>query len=565
MMRIAGRSDDGTAKALGVTNDGAIKISDSKKTVSFNYNQAGDYDPYLKTFDTKDYTSLFVDVNVVDGQVMVQADFGSGVIDKPLIPKFSNGKEHTNQYISLAGTGSGRFYYDISGAVRIAIQRVDLHSEIYLNGALFNGPLPQVKNVSVEEFERAKEEMLTASEQDFKKEKVSEIAEIIGMDDLALFLTLGEESEPFKDYFNRGLQFRSGSAVIGTGRVLNGGPFYRYINLENFNSGVVEKPLVEKTHTEKRSGYSQRLATKVSLGYALPNIGKIRLPLRKVGNVENARIKVEIRQDSDGQPGALLLSKTRRERPAVIDAKASDVRDNWFGFAITDAEDSTPNTFWIVLDYSVPTGIDANNYIGWDYNTDASGVRAKFNGTSWEVISGESHGYEIYDKTLHFDDDFTIINLIKPSTDTVGRVLYGHADASDATIKDLMLTQFKNTLQPRINGKQSSFSVPNEDWMVVGLSFSKEKTWDKTKLYVNGQLVSPNDIYERVGLRGPALKGLDHIVNPLVFGQRLTRAGSYIDSWRGLLGPIIIAKRELGQDEIKKISSILLNGGRGDV
>lgn len=391
------------------------------------------------------------------------------------------------------------------------------------------------------------------------KSRYEDILNTAGEDNIKLFLNFAETDGIYRNLLDRQTFFAD--EFTGRHTSVKGGPLGNHINpAGNGRFSLVEQPFISKIIGTTDPAFSKKYATKIEVKG--DKIGKIRVPLKKIGNVNNASVKFRIfsgtNQPENSQEFKFKLDFTG-EAPFVI--KCADIKTTYAEIPFPTFTSITTHydyTYWLVMEYEDDTGINAENYVQWSYGADTNGKRAVLDGANWMVTDGETHNYKLYNDALRVEDDFTFIIMCKHS------VPAGAASETlfvlEAFNKQLLKLDEINGML-RISGVYEDGHVfsgfhpadTTKGWNVIALTFSKDASKNKIKLYQNGILKELAQPGAHVSLRG---KGCTRMLPGLV---RIGNGAADWEHWRGSLGPILMINKELSKRDIARITDLMLH------
>ena len=286
-------------------------------------------------------------------------------------------------------------------------------------------------------------------------------------------------------------------------------------------------------------------------------VGEVRslvLALNLMGSLPSAKLTAEIWRDIDGVPGEMVATSNE-----VVCSGLSNTIRKFIPFEFSEPFLLLKNrNHWLVLKYSVPTGVDASNYVTWDY--DNSGTygqpRAYHDGTAWTVTSGQSHYFCLYNNSLYHKGDFTAILVAQPILDTSWRSLFALGKSSNGDSRNnLEISGQYGYIYPKGFGGISDIPnmmtggvVPN----VFGVTYSSTETTGKLLAYKDGVKVASVD---GVTSEGAAISG--GVAVGARFGASTSVSVDRTNSFKGSLGTFIFAKKILTDAEMGKITNQL--------
>ena len=339
------------------------------------------------------------------------------------------------------------------------------------------------------------------------------------------------------------------------------------------NGYIKQNPLYKNYAGTAVSTHFPKVATYI--GNISGCIGIATAYLSAVGTVTNARVQIRIYTDENGKPG-VPWENTHHHYPMLTTDVAPSIKGSnisgagFWGFPLIKPCVVNDEGAWLVMEYLDATGIDASNYIGWSYETSntytTGGKRATFDGSAWTVTSGQNHRFELYEPVFP-DCDFTILTAVKATATGSGYlihmpgllngdlktpIMFGYLSNGFlfASIYDGILTDNTQDTTNRLN-----------EWCVVALTLSKEKSRGKFVLYLNGEPAKQKrDTYFALDLGGMGAGGrsMHPVSQPLTIGNKITsRALITTNAFAGSLGFFAILRKELTPSEVKTINAII--------
>lgn len=406
--------------------------------------------------------------------------------------------------------------------------------------------------------------VLKIQESDYKK-RINKILDLIGLDNLAYFLTFHEEDGNFRDIIDKNIVFRS---IHGGNRYYRvaGGPLGYYISNkdESLPRLTLDSDMSFWGGTSTPS-VAKKYATKLS--YDSGYIGSVATEIKKIGDV--SPVKFILYTDDNGKPGDPLEQYDEIFIDGRQDPTRSVAREDYrevstpliTGFGLTHGTD-----YWLVMEYEDDTNINESNYVQWRYGEDANGARASWDGENWIVTQGESFNYKLFPEKIQIPNDFTISALVKTSQSLVELPIISMVDTERYVMR---LGIFYGTLQvstPFTSGHNYKPLYPLDDWSVITLTFNQHAFKDKIKVYQNGVLidgvtweVNPVGRRTRRGIAGPGGVGLTR-VGQVALGRTWTYAGNVYGTSLQNLGPLFVAKRAFNDKEVAETARLMLGG-----
>ncbi len=404
--------------------------------------------------------------------------------------------------------------------------------------------------------------VLKVQESDYKK-RINKLLDLIGLDNLAYFLTFHEEDGKFRDLIEKNIVFKS---RLNRYHSIEGGVLGHYASRGDSPDDVIllhsDMSFWGGTSTPT---VAKKYATKLS--YASGYIGSVATMISKIGDV--SPVKFILYTDDNGKPGEQLKQYDEifingRQDPtrSVAAEEYREVSTPLItGFGLTLGTD-----YWLVMEYEDDTNINGSNYVQWSYGEDANGARASWDGENWIVTQGESFNYKLFPEKIQIPNDFTISALMKTSLDTPELDIISMVD----TKGNVMLFRFRygtlNVITPSTPTHNYKPLYPLDDWSVLTLTFNQHAFEDKIKVYQNGVLidsvtweVNPVGRTMRRGIVGPGGVGLTR-VGQVVLGRTWTYAGNTYGASLQSLGPLFVAKRTFNDKEVAETARLMLGG-----
>ena len=404
-------------------------------------------------------------------------------------------------------------------------------------------------------------------------ERIEKIVDVIGLENLGLFLNF-DESGDYADYYNSRLKF-----LRNRWPNYAGGPLTHYISNEGeVSSPLVLKPQLEFTGGTEETGSAKKVATKITFDELthIKNIAMIRLDVMKVGSI-TSNVKVKVCFDNAGSPGDEVPQFREFYLPGEKDYfpfSASDLPtlNPYLGGAFFVLKHNVPvvsiKDYWIVFEYEDDSSIDGSNYVKAKYGDKTGSAVATHNGTSWSVIENKSINYGLYDDSLNVEEDATVFIMLQSDK------IRDYNDASVLFRLGNQLNQKSFNIEHKaghieINADSTYYILFNKNidfskWGVLAVTFSKWKSIHKMAAYHNGELLideaddgTPRDRPYQTG-RGSV--GMERALLPSI-GMGVGYNGRWAGSpFPGKIASVILAKKELNVNQISKVSQLLLGG-----
>ncbi|MCL6561095.1 MAG: hypothetical protein K6U74_20365, partial [Firmicutes bacterium] len=234
----------------------------------------------------------------------------------------------------------------------------------------------------------------------------------------------------------------------------------------------------------------------------------------------------------------------------------------WRGFSFSTPPFITADAkFWLVLEYVDSTGVDASNYIVWQYETGANTygeARAVYSGTTWTATTGENHVFGLWNNLLDLSNtDVSWIAAAKLTGSLAMRFIFSSATMTGSGA--IMLpwpygSANSYNIRPWFNSTSEVLNPVTHrtgtEYTVVGATFEVAASTGKMQAYVNGRNVA--------SANGTAGAGLVANAQPFVIGGWILAGGAIAYYFQGLIGPIIITSNKLSAAQIGKVSHYLM-------
>jgi hypothetical protein len=391
-----------------------------------------------------------------------------------------------------------------------------------------------------------------------------EIIDDIGLQNLKCVLPMWElEGGPFRNIVNYDKTFSPrGQVLFGQ----PGGP-HPIPYLDGSTAYIVQDPVIANpvggTYDTSLTANTNLLAQQF-IAPASCVLGFARVYIRKTGS-PGGNIAVQIYSDNAGQPNAVITSGTTNNL-----ANSSIASAGWVGLTFNTGPSLVAGTtYWVVIEYTSPSGIDGSDHVDWYY--DVAGTfglnRATYNGSSWTVQTGTSFAFELYDK------DALDLGTANPSTSSYTVILGAKSDMVMGTsgyLLDISSTIGGWICQFRVNSANTWQSVQEDSgaanlnialnqnpkqYHVWAMTFAYGAGPNKTCLYKDGYLVG--------SVNGTAGNGLMLQAAPATLGAIQGSYGIIPDAtlttpFKGWIGPFVYANSALSSRRISAISNQLL-------
>ena len=383
--------------------------------------------------------------------------------------------------------------------------------------------------------------------------------------------------EPFTNMVDDRQKFTG--SVSNTPTIVNVGPLGKSLDVPEMGY-IRQNPLYECDKGTSVTTYFPKVAT--FLGKVTDYMGFARAYISKVGNVDSCKVTFRLYTDNAGVPG--VPWETTHFHFPLFESDTTPymngtdwVGDGFYGFPFVKPCIAAEENVWLVMEYVDSTGIDASNYFGWHYETTSTytkgGKRATFDGTTWTVTSGQNHRFSIHEPVFP-DGDFTIISLLKQESAGAGYVLDIPGILNGINTRSIVLGfygegyPFSETFDGVVDSfyarENNDSTTRLNEWVVLALTFSKEKSRDKARLYVNGKPARQKYAVayaNNIGTWGAGGSPILRVNQPLTIGNRVSkRGGSTSNKFIGNIGMFAILDEELSADDVREISTIIKGG-----
>lgn len=389
--------------------------------------------------------------------------------------------------------------------------------------------------------------------QDVVKKSIDDILDVIGVENVKLFLPMWEQSgTTMRDLLRRSTTFTvSGATLAQTG------PMGFCPSFDGVNDYVQQDPITENTAGTADYNLTTTTGKAGTRTIALAtNPAFIRLRLKRTGTLNTATVRIQLMTNVGDVPTANVTNG--QSAALACSSIGTSYEERGFTFA-TPPGLSKASKYWITLEYADSTGVDASNYISWAYETGANTYgerRATFDGASWTGTPSENHRFSLYEDNLQLgNNDCSLIVLSDWTGSSVAGQDYVRSQGMTAT--SLVLRQDGgNGYTAATTTEAPSTDLSSIAYRYVGgavshiITFSYTNATAKHKLYRNGALVTSTN--------GTATTALVAQAQPFVIGSAINSAGALSGYFPGRLGPIILTKSELSAANIGKISHYLL-------
>ena len=376
------------------------------------------------------------------------------------------------------------------------------------------------------------------------QEALDNIVDTIGQEYIQAFVPMWEETGAvFRDLFDRNRTFTVNGATLGQSGLLEYSPSFDGTNDYAIETSITEA-IVDTNTQELAASGAVAVQKLVVIG---DKIGKVRLRLIKEGSPDG-NVKVEIRTAKDS---AAITNGT--SATLACSAIATSAENRGFVFS-TPPSLSKGTTYYLALVYDSNTNADADNNIGWRYDS-AGGYgegRNYYDGSSWTDTPAEDFRFDVYSNWLTLPDDFTIITAAKSTASTIAfkNILYGNSMTALGVLRLGYSTTGVVTFIAN-DGTEMIPAVskyPTNQFEVWAASFDKSET-TKSKIYSNGKLEGTAD--------GTPTNAQAALAHPIALGSIMTTV-AFSNYWRGNISPFILVSKVLTPAEIAKVSHYLL-------
>ena len=416
------------------------------------------------------------------------------------------------------------------------------------------------------------EDCASQIQKDSYNQRIEKIVDLVGMNNFAFFLTFQEDDQPYYDLFDREIVF-DGMYPKRLPKY-RGGPLGNYVS----NEGKPSDNLLLQSNQSYCGGnldpeYSAKYATKIS--YPEGYIGSVGVNLRRKGVISNSAFKITLYTDDGGKPGSPLEQYDKiyidgREDPlrSALPETYADIRTQLIsGFGLVQN-----TSYWLVLEYEDDTGIDVDNHVQWRYGSNPGSARAYWDGADWVVVEDESFNYKLFPEKIQLPEDFTFTILLQQNEEDI-MIEAPIFVATNNKRSCLRIARDRGLYSVYIfDEKDRAYQSHNyrpgptlQNWSTLTVTFSKYKTLEKIKIYHNGLLlesgngvINPTGNRIRRGVTGGGGASLPRIASYGI-GRTFTETSAVWGKfWRGKIGPLFLAKRELSEEEVAEVSRIML-------
>jgi len=395
---------------------------------------------------------------------------------------------------------------------------------------------------------------MTQAQKDIAARAYENIIDTIGAENILCLLPMWEtEGDTLYDLLRRDLKFKVVGATLNQPGLLN-----QCVTCDGVNDYIKQEAATENLVADTDLGLmsSTHIAAQ-RFNVFSGKVALVVLKLRKVGSPDSAVIQLEIQEDNGGQPSGVAVATSD-----ILALSYLRTGYEYHGFVF-----STPyllnesKQYWICLKYSDATGVDASNYIVWQY--DSAGAygqpRAFYDGATWTVTSGESHYIEVYNDALFVNEDlsfFGVFRLNNTVSNNNAIVSFGLKEKNDR-VRSTLWIQANLDLNSRYMHCYSSGigsvplrKLPLNTFTSLATTFSKADSTDKFKVFMDSVLL---DAYS-----GSAGSGVYEPHQPLVIGAGRYMISSFSQFTPITVGPIILTKSVLTPVQIGKLHNYCL-------
>jgi len=459
-------------------------------------------------------------------------------------------------HIKVTPSGAGTY----TVVTTVSSHAPSTNANVLVDGLMVasDNPLPQEQIVDGAAVSATNPLPVTSGTQSTIAQAIEDIVDIVGLENIRLFLPMWEAAGSTKvyDLFRKDLSFTVATSVtlgaatpFGLGATLDGTGYLKRDPVTESATAVINSEV-------KLDGGTKKLATRINKIATNPDF--IRSKLKRYGTLANATLKFSVYSEAASLPNA-VISNGASNALACSSIGTSGWADWGFPFA-TDPTTRKDANFWLVMEYAALGGdtVDANNCISWAHDNGLAGGYgtdiAIFNGATWTRTAGKSHYFALWDDSLNLSlGDFSIIVLASDTNGTVaGRALLGTASQAAAEVFEIAHYSYGDVIMTANDGSQRTGQIqkfPVNTFNVYGLTFSKAKDAGKVNGYLNG--------INTVAVAGTLNAALTKPAHPLSIGGSTSTTGTISNKWVGTIGPVIITANELTQAQIAEITKNL--------
>jgi hypothetical protein len=390
---------------------------------------------------------------------------------------------------------------------------------------------------------------MTQSQKDIVARAVDAVVDTIGAENIKLFLPMWETSgTKAYDLLRRDLTFSYVGPTLGQSGVFGSCPLF-----DGSNDYVIQDPVTEAS--AGASDYNLTSGTgkaATRMAAIATNPGFVRLKLKRTGTLSSATVRVVIYSESGAFVPDAAVSNGASDSLAC---SIIDTTYGFYGFAFPTPSDSQKDRkYFIVLEYVNATGVDASNYISWQYETGANTYgekRATYDGSAWTGVVSENHVFGLWSNDLAFGDDYSIIALAKnTSTNPLITKPVIRLTGGSAAVAGLNIGAYTYCFGNDGTSRLAEYYHWSTSFDAYGMTFTKAASTAKIKGYHNGAYVANEN-----GTGATANLASAH---PVSIGGKMETNGAFTTYWQGLIGPVIIAKNALSDANMAKVSHNLL-------
>jgi len=388
---------------------------------------------------------------------------------------------------------------------------------------------------------------VSVTDRDIIAEAIHNIVDIIGVENIELFLPMWETSgSTLYDLLKRDVTFTVNGATMG-----QSSPFGKCLSFDGVNDYVTQNPVPNGysiTNTAIQELQAPTAIAVQKMKAFASSIGFINVRLLKEGSPDG-NIKLEIRTTKDG---AAITNGTS----AVWACSAVTVSGD-YGFYFTIPPNLVKGTtYYLALVYDSNTNADADNNVGWRYDG-AGGYgqgRNHYNGSTWTDTATEDHAFAVYHNTISSITAKTIIMLAKDNSlvasgsSRVALLLPG-ANASVTGLNSSLTGEWAASYNDGSTRVANATRLP-DSFNVWASSFEKASP-NNIKIYKDGVL--------RGSVTGGTSADSIYQARPTLIGTDISfPTGNFLRFFNGLIGPIIITSTAMTAANIAKVSHNLL-------
>jgi hypothetical protein len=395
-----------------------------------------------------------------------------------------------------------------------------------------------------------------SSNRDIIARAIENILGILGQENVRLFLPMWEATgTTIYDLLRPDLKFNcAGGTTVGVSGLMgnccsfNGTTGYLIRAAETDNTTIDTWQAIGAD--EK---YGQQMLTIAC------NPAFIRIPVKKVeaapGNLDAAVVRVTIYDEAASLPNAPIANGVCTTLAVTQISTSSEQH----GFVLaTPPNLSMDQYFWVVVDYSTNTGVDANNYVAWGYDSAKGYGRngAAYTG-AWAAQNTRSYGFGIWNDYLRFgSSDFSIICAAYYSGVVAGVDLYGTSGmlstySAVPSMKLLSTGYMYAQLHDGTSRRPTIYRYPKDSlWHTYISTFSYTKSTGKANLYLDGIVTA--------AATGTATTAHTPSAQPFVIAARPDNVGTVANFLTGRMQFVIMTFTELSAVQAGQVSAEML-------